>query len=153
MTRFPTSSTQLRCNPCDAISGVDESLIAYEELAKKPVGDIVRVFARAPADPQEMARFIDSILYEGKPDLDRRTEYWEPWLSGSQTIRDAIVPLTDFEPASKMEQKRVADAIYRFSAEHPNLGILPIGGIEEDIGMLMDMDTLVDLGVIKVNPW
>jgi len=29
----------------------------------------------------------------------------------------------------------------------------PVGDIEEDIGMLMDMDTLADLGFIKVNPW
>jgi len=66
---------------------------------------------------------------------------------------DAIVPLADFEPASELEQQRIADAIYRYSDEHPNLGILPIGGIEDDIGMLMDRDTLVDLDVIRVNPW
>ena len=132
---------------------IDRSLIKYEELSDKPMRDVVRVFARAPTDPKEMEQFMESVLFEGKPDLERRTEYWEPWLSGSETIRDAIVPLADFEPASELEQQSIADAIDRHSALHPKLGILPIGGVEEDIGMLMDRDTLTDLGIIRVNPW
>ena len=134
-------------------TGIDQSLIQYDELENKPMREVIRVFARAPADPKEMKRLMESVLFDGKPDLDRRTEYWEPWLSGSDTISDAIVPLADFEPASELEQHRIADAIDRYSDEHPNLGILPIGGIEDDIGMLMDRDTLVDLDVIRVNPW
>lgn len=133
--------------------GIDPSSIQFEELAEKPLRDVVRVFARAPADPKEMERLMESVIFEGQPDLERRTEYWEPWRSGSETIREAIVPLADFEPASELEQQRIADAIERFSAEHPNLGMLPIGEIEDDIGMLMDMDTLADLDVIRVNPW
>ena len=133
--------------------GIDPSSIRYEELAKKPLRDVVRVFARAPSDPLELERLMESVLFEGQPDLERRTEYWEPWRLGSETIRKAILPLTDFEPASELEEQRIADAIEKFSAEHPNLGMLPIGGIEDDIGMLMDIDTLADLGVISVNPW
>ena len=133
--------------------GIDPSAIRYEELADKPLRDVVRVFARAPSDPLELERLMESVLFEGQPDLERRTEYWEPWLSGSETIREAIVPLVDFESASELEQQAIAQAIDRFSTDHPNLGILPIGGIEKDIGMLMDMDTLADLAVIKVNPW
>lgn len=135
------------------IQGIDPSSIRFEELASKPLRDVVRVFARPPSDPKEMERLMESVLFEGKPDLDRRTEYWEPWRSGAETIRAAIMPLDEFEPASELEQQRIAHAIDRHSADHPKLGILPIGGIEDDIGMLMDMDTLVDLDVIKVNPW
>lgn len=133
--------------------GIDPSAIRYEELAEKPLRDVVRVFARAPSDPLEMEQLMESVIFEGQPDLERRTEYWEPWLSGTETIRDAIVPLDEFESASELEQQAIAEAIDRFSADHPNLGILPIGGIEEDISMLMDRDTLADLAVIKVNPW
>jgi hypothetical protein len=133
--------------------GIDPSAIRYEELAEKPLRDVVRVFARAPSDPLELERLMDSVIFEGQPDLERRTEYWEPWSSGSETIRDAIVPLGEFESASELEQQAIVEALDRFSADHPNLGILPIGGIEDDIGMLMDMDTLADLDVIRVNPW
>lgn len=133
--------------------GIDSSSIRFEEIAKKPLRDVVRVFARAPSDPLEMERLMESVIFEGQPDLERRPEYWEPWQSGSETIRAAIIPLEDFEPASELERQRIAEAIERFSADHPNLGMLPIGGIEDDIGMLMDMDSLTELGVIRINPW
>ncbi len=133
--------------------GIDPSSIRFEELAEKPLRDVVRVFARAPSDPLELERLLESVIFEGQPDLERRTEYWEPWQSGSDTIRSAIVPLADFDPASELEQQTIAESIDRYSAKHPKLGILPIGGIEDDIGMLMDLDTLADLDVIRVNPW
>ena len=132
---------------------VDESLIRDESIATKPLREIVRVFARAPADPEEFQRFLNSVLFDGMPDLDRRTEFWEPWESGFDEISMAIQPFAAFTPASEEERRRVAAALDRYGDEHPNLGILPIGGIEEDIGMLMDRDSLVPLGVIKVNPW
>lgn len=136
-----------------AETSIDPSLIEYDELKNKPMREVVRVFARAPANPKQMEQFMQSVLFGGERDLERRTEYWEPWLSGSEIIREAIAPLADFEPASELERQIIDNAIDRYAAEHPNLGILPIGGIEEDIGMLMDRDTLADLDVIKVNPW
>ena len=132
---------------------IDAASILYEELTHKPIGELIRVFARKPQDPEEFRRFLDSVLFQGMPDLDMRTEYWEPWESGSDVIRSAITSLDDFEPASELERTELATAIRRHGREHPRLGFLPIGGIEADIGMLMDEDSLLPLDVIKVNPW
>ena len=132
---------------------IDAESILYEELTYKPIGKLINVFARKPQDPEEFRRFLDSVLFQGMPDLDRRTEYWEPWESGRDAIRSAITSLDDFEPASELERKELATAIRRHGREHPRLGFLPIGGIEADIGMLMDEDSLLPLDVIKVNPW
>lgn len=132
---------------------IDRSAIRFEELLEKPTAEVIRVFARAPVDPEELQRFLDSVLFEGRPDLERRTEYWEPWDAGSETIRNAIKPLAVFEPTTELEKQRIAAAIARYGDDHPHLGILPIGGIEEDIGMLTDRDSLTPLDVINVNPW
>ncbi len=132
---------------------IDKSSIRYADLTQKPIGRLVNVFARKPEDSEEFQRFLDSVLFRGMPDLDRRTEYWEPWVSGADSIRSAIKSLDDFEPASELEWQELADAINRHGRKHPRLGLLPIGGIEENIGMLMDQDSLLPLDVIKVDPW
>lgn len=132
---------------------IDAASILHEELTHKAIGKLINVFARKPEDPEEFQRFMDSVLFQGMPDLDRRTEYWEPWESGRDVIYSAITSLDDFEPASDLERKELAAAIRRHGREHPRLGFLPIGGIEADIGMLMDQDSLLPLDVIKVNPW
>ena len=132
---------------------IDTALISYESLTEKSFGRLTNVFARKPEDQDEIQRFLDSVLFEGMPDLERRTEYWEPWESGSEVIRSAITSLADFEPASELEREELADAIARHGREHPRLGLIPIGCIEEDLGMLMDQDSLLPLDVIRVNPW
>ena len=132
---------------------IDTASILHEELTHKPIGKLIDVFARKPQDPEEFRRFMDSVLFQGMPDLDRRAEYWEPWESGRDVIYSAITSLNDFEPASELEQRELTKAIRRHGREHPRLGFLPIGGIEADIGMLIDQDSLLPLDVIRVDPW
>ena len=136
-----------------AAKNIDKSSIRYADLTQKPIGRLVNVFARKPEDSEEFQRFLDSVLFQGMPDLDRRTEYWEPWESGANSIRSTIKSLDDFEPASELERQELADAINRHGRKHPRLGLLPIGGIEENIGMLVDQDSLLPLDVIRVDPW
>lgn len=130
---------------------IDHSLIQHDELGQKSFGELLNVFARPPADAEELNRFMNSVFFEGMPDLDRRTEYWEPWDAGADIIRGAIIPLQNFETDSEIEQREISDAIARH--EHTRLGFLPIGGIDDDIGLLVDMDSLVPLDVIRVDPW
>ena len=130
---------------------IDRSLIQYDALGQKPFGKLINVLARTPVDPEEFNRFMNSVLFEGMPDLELRAEYWEPWDAGADVIRGAITPLQNFETDSKIERQEISDAIARH--EDTQLGFLPIGGIEDDIGMLIDMDSLAPLDVIRVDPW
>ncbi len=130
---------------------IDHSLIQHDALRQKPFRKLINVFARTPVDPEEFNRFMNSVLFENMPDLDLRAEYWEPWDAGADVIRNAIIPLRNLETDSEVEQEEVSDAIARH--EHTRLGFLPIGGIDDDIGLLVDMDSLVPLDVIRVDPW
>lgn len=132
---------------------VDQSEIRYDELRSKPFAELIRVFARSPEDPDEFQRFLDSVLSEGKPDLERRAEYWEPWASGTDVIRSQMKGVEDLEVESSHEQAILQRAIDKYVGAHPNLGILPVGGIEADIGIILDRDTLETLNVVNVNPW
>jgi hypothetical protein len=135
-----------------AEKAIDRSLIAYEEILDKPVGEMQMVVARKP-EGEEYQTFLDSVMFEGQPDLEYRTEYWEPWESGKALVRASIKPLSAFEPADDEERDQIAKAIRKFGDDHPKLGMIPVGGIEDNIGMLMDIDTLAPLGVIEINPW
>lgn len=132
---------------------VDESAIRYPEISDMSIGNMIYAFARAPEDPEEFQEFLNSTLFEGKPDLEYRTEFWEPWSNGSDEIRDAITLLADFEPANEAEAGAAATAIDRYGDAHPQLGFVAVGGLEEDIGLLIDAESLEILGVIHVNPW
>ena len=131
---------------------IDKSLLAYDELLDKPFADVIPVFARLPEDPDEFQIYFQSVL-EGEPDLESRPEYWEPYSAGTAFILERARPLSELTRNSEFEDRRVQAAIDRHKALHPNLGILPVGTLKEDIGMIMDMDTAEPLDIVLVDPW
>jgi hypothetical protein len=132
---------------------VDKSKILYPELKEKPFADVIQVFARLPEDPEEFQRFLNSVMFDGMPDLESRPEYWEPYANGREKILQATKPLEEMVRKSDKDERRVQAAIERFKEKHPQLGYVAIGTLDEDIGMVMDMETGEPLGIIDVDPW
>jgi len=96
---------------------------------------------------------MDDLTSNADPDLERRPEYWETWSDGADIIREQIRPIDEIEAESPDEQESLLRAIEDNREDHPNLGVLPVGGILEDVGMLVDRDTLEIIDVIYANPW
>ena len=123
------------------------------ELREKDFTNLVQVYAELPKDPVEYQRYFDSVVVDGKPDLESRGEFYQPWEAGSDAIRERIKPIGEIVASSTREQENVKRAIDEYGDAHPNLGVLPVGGIERDVGMLIDQDTLELLGVLDADPW
>lgn len=131
---------------------IDESQIRYDELKDRQSGSVINVFARKPEDPEELARYMDSIL-AGERDLEERPEYWEPYEQGRDVILAAARPLSDLPADNKFDVQRIQKAIDTYQSSHPRLGFLPVASLKADIGMLIDMDTAEPIDVLRVNPW
>lgn len=137
------------------ISGenIDASQIRFDELRNREAGKLTMAVAEAPQDPEEHQAYLNSVLVDGMPDLESRPEFWRPWADAGELVRDGVKSLDQLKPRSPDEERRLQKAIERYAGAHPNLGVIPIGGIEADIGMLVDRDTLELLGTLRVDPW
>ena len=113
----------------------------------------VMVFARMPEDPDEFQAFLQSVMFYGQPDLERRTEFWEPYANGARRIVEALIDIDDFEAKSARESSIVIKARENHAGEHPNVALLPIGVVDKDITMLVDRDTLEPIAVLDVDAW
>ena len=132
---------------------IDQSELLYPELMEKPFAGVIKVFARLPEDPEEFQVFLNSVIFDGEPDLEARPEYWEPYSNGKEIILDVAKPLSELKRNSEKDERRVQKAIAEHSGAHPKLGYVAIGTLEDDIGMVIDMETVEPLGVIDVDPW
>jgi len=132
---------------------IDTALLDDDVLQTRVFGDIATVFARRPVDPQEHQRYMDSVLAEGRPDIEERPEFWESYESGRQDILAATRPISDLPADTPRDRAKVQEAMDKYQASHPRLGFVPIASGTEDIGMLIDMDTAEPIDVISVNPW
>ena len=132
---------------------IDQSKIRYDELRTREITELMPVFARSPEDPQEFQAYLDSVVVDGRPDLEARPEFWEPWAAGADIIREQMKSLDELVTATVEDEENIQNAIDKYSGAHPDLGLLPVGGIEDNIGILLDRTTLEVLGVLHVNPW
>lgn len=131
---------------------IDRSAIRFEGSESERFARLTQVFARLPENPEEYQRYLGSVM-DGQPDLERRAEYWESWAAGADAIRSSVKPIDAIKATSTKERENISRAIEDYGDQHPNLGVLPIGGIERDLGMLIDGDTLEVLDLLDANPW
>ncbi len=54
---------------------IDPLVMRFEETQTSRFAGLVKVFARRPEDPEEYQRYFNSVMYDDKPDLERRPEY------------------------------------------------------------------------------
>lgn len=132
---------------------VDMNALRYEELADRPFVGPINVYARMPTDPSERSALIDSVIFEGKPDLEQRAEYFEPFENGAETIRARAIALDDFEPANAAEESEVA----RIRRQFPDQPLLLVPGstrgLDEDFSIVLDNESLEPVDAIRASTW
>ena len=65
---------------------VDVNKIKYPDLKIKPNKGPILVFADFPEDKEERNKILFEVVTEGKPDLERRPEYYHPYISNTDRV-------------------------------------------------------------------
>ena len=132
---------------------LDLSNIKYDALKEKPWIATIPVFARLPDDPEALSKFTEEVMFEGKPDLERRTEFWHPY---DQFASEAPARARDLREILKDDEISAAKAesvIGKYEADHARLGYLPLVGRTENFAIVLDMETGEQLDVLDVDPY
>lgn len=123
----------------------------YAELKKSKLSAPTVVYVQKPTDPAEMSRVTMEVL-SGKPDLDARPEYYEPFDKFAQTVfANGVTPEA---LAAKPEHQQNLD---KFLAKHgktaADYAFLPLVGKEYDVLWAWDRATGKPVGTLDINPW
>ena len=132
---------------------LDLSGIKYDALTDKPWIGAIPVFARLPEDPEALSKFTEEVMFEGKPDLERRPEFWHPY---HQFAIEAPAQARDLRELLKddvITAQKAALIIEKFEPEHARLGYLPLLGRTENFAIVLDMDTGEQLEVLDIDPF
>jgi hypothetical protein len=140
----------------------------YEVLAEKDVdfaaagmssfGDDdaerpVYAFAQLPMGRAFQA-FQDSVLIGGRPDLERRPEFWLTLAKGKAAIMASARPVSELmaqRPAAVGALQKAAD---RMGLDPAELRFVPLVGKQRDFAALLDPETAHVSHVVAIdNPW
>lgn len=136
-----------------AVTEIDRSAMPDVEWLDKPWGRPVWVFAQRPDDPEALQGLLADVLFEGKPDIERRPEFWRDYSAHVQEVlakASAMESLIDANPGIAENIDAIAE---RQGKDREGLGVIPVVGRERDFAYIVDLDDASPLGIVGIEAW
>lgn len=110
------------------------------------------VYAKPPDDP-EVAQQIMLEALDGKPDIDKRPEYYRDLTSNIAKNYDHAINLEKYGDKIK-EAKPLIDAFMtQQGKQFDQVAAYPLSGKLHDMVIVLDKESRQILGEIDINPW
>jgi len=130
---------------------IDPHAIRIDALRKKPfIGPILAV-ALMPENEKERQQLLDDV-FAGKPDLERRPEYWDVYGKHTADIIERATPLAKMAKERPDARDRI-NAFIRSRTDGDDLIGLPVIGKKNTLFFVLDKMTRLPVGVIDFDPW
>jgi hypothetical protein len=130
-----------------------DELVAPERIGAKPALAPLLVAAVVPDDPARQQQLLTETVFEGKPDIERRPELWQPYAQQTAAALAKARPLSDLVAARPDAADRIAKFAARLERDVAELEFLPLVARGSDSAIVLDPATGEPLGVLDVDPW
>ena len=132
---------------------VDVNKIKYPDLKIKPNKGPILVFADFPEDKEERNKILFEVVTEGKPDLERRPEYYHPYISNADRVIQKGKSLSALVGDNKDSKIKVDRFLKRYNGKLEDYLFLPMVGKNNDMALVIDKITGLPVDGIAVDPW
>ena len=130
---------------------VDPAKAKYPELKKSKLTGPTLVYVQKPSDPSEVSRLTMEVL-SGKPDLDTRPEYYEPFKKFTDTMLTKSINPEVFQRNNNNKQQ-----LNNFLAKHGKQAtdyvFLALSGKERDVLWAFNSQSWEPIDIIDINPF
>jgi len=130
---------------------VNPSKAKYKEFNLSKLSSPKLAFAKMPTDPKEQTDIIIGVDLLGEPDIDKRTEYYEPYEKHLDTILKSSLNETKI-----FKNENLTASSKAFLKKHGNkesFAYLPLKGVAGDAIIVLDKESSKVIATIKSNPW
>lgn len=131
---------------------IDLEGVTDPALLDKPWAQPIYVVALMPADVQEQQRILEETLFQGKPDIHQRPEYWHPYAAHLDKVSKRARPLEDLLER-RPDEAVLINAAIRKSDNSESLAYMPIMGKRRVFSLLLESSGWTSVGVVSVDPW
>ena len=132
---------------------IDESKIKYPELRIKPNEGPILIYADFPEDKEEREKFLFEVVTEGKPDLERRPEYYKLYTPNIEKVLQKGKSLNELIEKDNNNKKIVEKFLKGYKNKEDGLVFLPLVGKNNDMALILDKMTGLPIDGISVDPW
>jgi len=134
-----------------AYSDINPDAITNDSFHDKPLVGPIMVIALFPESEQGRQKLLDDFL-DGKPDIERRPEFWDIYADHFDDIVERATPLAAMADERPDARKKI-DAFTESRADTDELIGVPIVGKEDVFFFVLNKSTQLPVGVINFDPW
>ena len=135
-----------------ALRDIDQSKISDPALHSKPWSQPIYVVATMPVDMWEQQRVLEETVFEGKPDIHQRPEYWSPYVEKAEVVSKGARSLSQLLERRPDMQDEI-NKVMRRSERSGELAYVPIMGRHRVFSLVLDTRTWMPVDVIDIDPW
>ncbi len=133
------------------LKDIDRTKIQYDELNDKPSKGVVPVYATLPEDPQALSDFTVGVLYEGESDLERRPEFWHPYVEHESEATENATNIQELLAENEEIAALARQVIERHKPRHAELGVVPLIGRTSSFSVVLDMQSGEQLEIVDID--
>jgi hypothetical protein len=136
---------------------VDPDALADPELrtrigVKPTVGPLL-VAATLPHDAAVLGRLVEETVFEGKPDIEMRPEFWRAYAGETARAARAARQLEALAAARPEQRGAIERLVAERGWQEDAVGFLPQIAKVGDRALIIDLDTAEPLATVDVDPW
>jgi len=132
---------------------VDLSWIKDPRFLEKPSTGPILLYANMPADPAAYQQLLKEVMFEGKPDLQFRPEFWSLYTERQQAVLHNSLPLDDLRkarPDSTIEIDNLVQSLGNNIDQFRFVPALPKNG---QFAVILDAQNGDVLDTLVIDPW
>ncbi len=136
-----------------SIREVDTGSIDNPEFLNKPFAGTVELYANMPKDHQLFQKLIREVMFEGKPDIQFRPEFWSLYSDRQGLALEVSQPLQALHEARPEASRAIDTLVQAHGGNLNNLKFVP--GLINDgqFTVILDAQTGAVIDFLGINPW
>lgn len=127
--------------------------VQYSQLSPSLFSPPKLIFAKRPESIEKRNELLFSVLFEGKPDLDRRAEYYEPFVNHFDSVFERSISTKVLFPDHE-SRKKLITFLKKQGGSEEDYAYFPLQGNRgKDVILVLDRKQGEPVGSIDTDPW
>jgi hypothetical protein len=136
-----------------SIREVDISTIGRPEFLDKPTVGPLTIYANMPSDSAGFQKLLKEVMFEGKPDLQFRPEFWSLYSERqTQALRESK-PLTELRTARPGSSNSINELVSEHGGDITQLNFVPGIVMDKPFAVILDAENGEIVGLLLIDAW
>ncbi len=131
----------------------DAAMIDHDALRRKPLRGPILAVASLPEDPEAFQRLLEETVFEGKPDIQYRPEFWSPYSDSSDAVARRARSLASLATEKPEAEALIAEFARALERDISEFSYVPLVGKDRSFVFVIDAMTAEPIDIIDADPW